>query len=931
MLRNAIVGFMRRNRNFVVVWCAAMFTLVVLWLLLNEFNGLINEILAAGGNVPEGQLQTVTLAVVSYGLGLIALVWTINRVQASTEQAVKDSEALYSGLVESLPVNVLRKDGDGRFVFANTAFCQLLGRPLKDILGKTDYDFFPKELAEKYRADDAHLAETGGVFDTIEENRDGSHVSYVQVIKTPVRDSAGRIVGTQALFWDVTARELAERALQHAKEAAEAANKAKGDFLANMSHEVRTPLNAVIGMTELVLETDLGPSQRDYLNTVLDSASSLLVIINDILDFSKIEAGKLELDPVEFEIRELVGDTAKSLGVRAHAKKLELACEFHEYVPRKIVADDTRIRQILLNLIGNAIKFTESGEVIVSVDVISPQDRPDLISQLNLPEGLHGTGNFLLHFAVKDTGIGIPPDKVDEIFKAFEQADTSTTRRYGGTGLGLTICKSLVSLMSGHIWAERNAGPGSTFHVAFPACSVDASTSGILRTRRKIKGTRILVVDDNATNRRILEAVLTNWGIDVTLASSAAEAIRLSQDAQSRGQPFELVLTDVHMPDMDGFQLAESIRRESAGTTLLMMLTSGDRPGSGSRARELGVSGYLVKPVKQSELYDALMKILKVETVDDDGDFLPEQLPQLPPLQILLAEDSPANQKLAVGILTREGHTVTVACNGEEAVKLCGEHSFDIVLMDIQMPVMDGMQAARTIRQQETTAGKRLPIVAMTAHAMPGDRDACLAAGMDDYVPKPIRVQQLHQALSRFFTPESPSSEFAIDVKRRRSSDAVIENASQGMSLGAPTECLSTADTDTLPVRQDPALIESHIMPSVLNWNAALDVVGGDQALLADVVAGLVEEIPRMLQLAEQYYAASDVQGLRRAAHTLKGGLRMFGDNGPMHVAEKLESAMMDGRPVSTDDVQLLQTTFQGVLRELQRFLNSPASSERSM
>ncbi len=583
-----------------------------------------------------------------------------------------------------------------------------------------------------------------------------------------------------------------------------------------------------------------------------------------------------------------------------------------------------------MNLIGNAIKFTEAGEVVVSVNAHLADEQPELVSSLNLPEGLKGTGNFLLHLTVKDTGIGIPTDKVDELFNAFEQADNSTTRRYGGTGLGLTICKSLVTMMNGRIWAEKNKGPGSTFHVVFPACSVDSSTSGILRTRRKIKGTRILVVDDNATNRRILETVLTNWGIDATVASSAAEAMRASQDALSRGQQFDMVLTDVHMPDMDGFELARRIRKDTAGTTLLMMLTSGDRPGAASEARELGVSAYLLKPVKQSELYDALMKALGVDSADDEDEYPPAKLPKLPPLQILLAEDSPANQKLAVGILSREGHTVTVASNGEEAVQRYSEQAFDIILMDIQMPLMDGMEAARTIRRNEASSGQHIPIVAMTAHAMPGDRDACLSAGMDDYVPKPIRVQQLHQALSRFFSAAAPGSEFVFEEQpQSQSVEVPIKGSETDTSIETPTVCVSSAETETGDFTNH-STSKPDEFARTLDWNAALDVVGGDQSLLADVVAGLVEEIPALLEQATACRIDGDAPGLRRATHTLKGGLRMFGDNRPVQIAEALELAAIDGRLATEGQIQELQHAFDSVLIELQDFLDSEPSANLS-
>jgi two-component system, sensor histidine kinase and response regulator len=570
--------------------------------------------------------------------------------------------------------------------------------------------------------------------------RDGQ-VVWANLEMGLLRDAQGKPQYGLGLASDITERKKAETELKNAKEAAEAANEAKSTFLATMSHEIRTPMNGILGMTELVLDTELTTEQREHLGLVRLSAESLLTIINDILDFSKIEAGKMELETIPFDLRESLGETMKGLSVRAHQKELELIYEVEPEVPEAVLGDPSRIRQVLVNLVGNAIKFTERGEILVTAKVESTEEE-----------------QVCVHFAVKDTGVGIPAETQTKIFDAFSQADGSMARKYGGTGLGLTICTRLVQMMGGRIWVESETGKGSVFQFVIKlGVQTERTARKLAVPPERLRNLHSLIVDDNATNRRVLQGMLMRWGMKPTAVEGGKSALQALEIAKNTGHPFPLVLLDGQMPEMDGFALAEVIQKdpELAGVTI-MMLTSAGHLGDAERCRRLGIAGYLVKPVRQSELLDAICRLLSGGGKEETASLVTRHTLREAKkrARILLAEDNAVNRTLAIRLLEKRGYTVSVATNGREAVAAVEKERFDAILMDVQMPEMDGFEATAAIRATEESSGKHVPIVAMTAHALKGDEERCMEAGMDGYVSKPIRTNELYAALERVVKKE---------------------------------------------------------------------------------------------------------------------------------------------------------------------------------
>jgi PAS domain S-box-containing protein len=665
-----------------------------------------------------------------------------------TEEALRQSEERFRSAFDNAPIGMCLTKSLARYLKVNRALCEMLGYSEEELLATTFADLsHPDDLPVQWDYTRQLLA--GEISSYQLEKRyihKSGRIVWGQTIVSILHDAKGVPLGFLAQIQDITERKQAEQELRDAKVAAEAANRAKNEFLANVSHEIRTPMNGIVGMTDLALNTPLTDEQREYLTMVKSSADSLLRVINDILDFAKVEAGKIELDVSDFLLRDCVGDTMKALAVRAAEKGLELAYVISPNVPDALVGDAGRLRQVLVNLVSNAIKFTARGEVIIRADTEEQSD-----------------GAVQLHFSIKDTGIGVSADKLKTIFKPFEQADASTTRRYGGTGLGLAISTQLVELMGGRIWADSQVGRGTTFHFTarFELSSQPLGRS-IPVAPRALLGLRALIVDDNATNRRILYETLTNWHMRATTADDGIAALTELMRAAGLGQPYPLVLVDAQMPIMDGFELAARIKRtpELSGATI-MMLSSADLPGDAARCRQLGVAAYLAKPIKQSELLNTILRVLGTSAVEAEQAARADE-PQIGetgrPLRILVVEDNLINQKFAVRLLERCGHTVLLATNGRQAVDVVARYELDVVLMDVQMPEMDGFEATAAIREHERTNGAHLPIIAMTADAMKGDAERCLAAGMDGYIAKPIHSSTLFSLIDRVVASPQPAA-----------------------------------------------------------------------------------------------------------------------------------------------------------------------------
>jgi len=788
------------------------------------------------------------------------------------DETLRKANELIRAVVQHSPVAIAVLDANSVVRMWNPAAEGLFGWSEAEVLGGRlpTVSAEGREIHQSISAG-AMRGQTISNVELRRKRKDGSWLD-IQVLNAPIFDAHGQIVGHLRVMNDTTERKQAEEklkryaaeleaardgqeqntrdltqaldALGNAKVQAEAASQAKSEFLANMSHEIRTPLNGVLGMSELLLDTPLSAEQSEYLTMLKLSTDTLLTLVNDILDFSKIEGRKIILDAIEFKLPESLGDTLKSLAVRASQKGLEVAYSLSPQVPEYLIGDPGRLRQIILNLVGNAIKFTEKGEVVVRVEVDSQSE-----------------DTAALHFSVRDTGIGIPPDKRQIIFGPFEQADASSTRRYGGTGLGLAITSHLVNLMGGRIWVESAPGQGSNFH--FTGRFGLGRRPGAARWAEfpRLRNLPALVVDDNSTNRHILVEVLRCWKMVPSEADGGRRALALLEQSKRARNPYAVILLDSQMPDMEGFTVAEFVKRdpELAGAVILL-LTSGGQPGDAARCRQLGISAYLTKPVKQSELLEAVLLALGAPSGHSPQPlvtrhFLQEERMKL---HILLAEDNPVNQALVMRVLEKRGHTVEVVGNGKKALEFlegAAPTRFDLILMDMLMPEMNGEECVARIRAKEKGSTSRIPIIALTAHAMNGDRERFLAIGVDGYLPKPVRAQQLLETIEGLLPiPAGPVASHPPDNRRE----------------------------------------------NVLDRHQVLARFGRDKLLLGNLISAYFDDYPKLIAAARDAAARQDRVELQRAIQVLGNNLALFSARAACQAADLAELA---GRAQSLEHV----------------------------
>ncbi len=787
-----------------------------------------------------------------------------------TERRLLESQAFYHSLVESLPISVFRKDIQGRIVFCNQRYCDGLGIPLEALIGKTDFDLFP-EMAEKYRRDDAWVLQTGQTFHDIESHPvSADETMYVEVLKAPVVDPSGQRIGIQGMFWDVTARRKAEQALLQAKEMAEMASKAKTDFLANVSHEIRTPMNGIIGLTELLHETACDKEQREYLSLIQSSAESLLTLINDILDFSKIEAGKFHFESKRFNLRESLAITMRSLSVRVHDLPVELILAVDPSVPDHVVGDLDRIRQIVVNLVGNAIKFTDSGFV-----------------ELRVFAQPHPVDQVLLRFEVEDSGIGVPANKMELIFNEFEQADNSTTRQYGGTGLGLAISRRLAQLMGGDLVATSTEGVGSNFSLLIPVHGEPRTTL------QKLSGKTAVLAITHVRQQAAISAILSTAGMETRAVENFDDLLQLLLHQPQSGRVLpELLIVDWELENHHWRQLADATGNAIANSQtkiqpLVIKLIKTVDHHSKNQQGELQIDEILTKPVNEYELLTLIERSIFCNQEDESSIETPHPANRSQPaaLHVLLVEDNPINQKLTCRLLEKKGHQVDLAMDGRQAVDRIQQRDYHVVLMDVQMPNMDGYQATAEIRMLPSQTANPVPIIALTAHASAEDRQRCLKAGMDEYLSKPIRPQLLFEAIERL--TGRPSTVQAVEAGN------------------------------------DPQLKPQN---KAIDWAQAFQTVGGDQDLLKELIEVFLSDQLKMLKDLDLALQKQDRRELRLKAHGLKGALNHLGCRLAAFQASQLEEIARDAEQAIENDALTvfakLKNEIEAVKLEMQPFVH---------
>lgn len=857
-----VVGYLFLPPNFTLAETAKIYRLII-FLIEGTLISLLSGALHAARNEAEDSMR---LARTAYSQSQD----TIHEL-ALAQESLRSSESRFRRLVEAKIIGVFIVESTGRLVSANDAFLEMTGYTRQETRepGLNLKDMTPTQSLDLYDRAAEELKRTGRCepYEMEFIAKDGRCV--------PVLLGAAQLAdpGERAICFalDLTEQKRAEHALEEARDAAEEASRAKSEFLANISHELRTPMNAIIGMTELALDEPLGPDAREYLQTVKDSADILLRLLNDILDFSRIEAGKFNLDNTSFGLRHTLDDTIKALSARASEKGLEVALDVANDVPDALWGDPVRLRQIVTNLVGNAVKFTEKGEIVVTVRVESKF-----------------SDEVVLHTMVRDTGIGISAEDQQRIFAPFTQADASTTRHFSGTGLGLAISQELTGMMGGRLWVESELGAGSRFH--FTARfgidrTQEQSAEGVPLSVGRLNGMPVLVVDDNEANRRILAETLRHWSMRPAVVPDGQTALRRLRESAEAGEPFPLVLVDALMPGIDGFELAEQIQEDSRlAKATILMLSSADRQLFSQRGRHMDIAAVVEKPVSQSKLLEAITAALN--GVPDKGRTVAE-----PPagqetrrFKILLAEDTPANQKMVTAILRKRGHTVAVAQNGREAVDLFKQDCFDAILMDVQMPTMDGLQATGVIRSMERSRRTRTPIVAMTAHAMKGDRERCLASGMDAYLSKPIDARKLLELIE----------------------DLTLAPGFQRDDMNV----------------QNGASCDSDHGPPVYDRDAALRRLGGDEELFRQMIQFFAEDSPGLLEEIEVGLRDRNAELVMRSAHSLKGLAANFGGQATIDAAKHLEDVGRGGNLTGAEAA--LETLRNEVVR-----LNEALAHER--